>query len=384
MRVVHVCGDLGLYGAENVVALLMQHTREADVELVAMTVNRSKHPEGRERAGVPVVAIERDGRKDVTFLLRMVSALRRLRPDVVHSHGHHGRYWGRLAAVLAGVPHIVHTEHNPDLTPPAPRMVFDALNRLLNPRTAAFVDFTPRRRAELAAAENIPLERIVVIPNGIPPVDRAAESRDAARAALGLGAADIAIVVVARLFEQKRHDLAIDAVAALPPAIRSRVRLILIGDGPLRGALEAQAASAGLAGAVRFLGFRTDARELLAGGDVALLTSSREAMPLAIIEAMLENVPIVSTPWSGAEEMLGGGRYGAIATAFTPAAVSTALCAVLADPAAAALRAGEALAYATSEFDVNTQARRYAALYRDLTSSARTRAAKSFITAARS
>src|ERR1700730_14325365 len=109
MRVVHVCGDLGLYGAENVVALLMQHTREPDVELVAMTVNRSKHPEAAERVGVPVVRIDRDGRKDVGFIFRMVRALRRLRPDVVHTHGHHGRYWGRLAAVLAGVPAIVHT-----------------------------------------------------------------------------------------------------------------------------------------------------------------------------------------------------------------------------------------------------------------------------------
>ena len=382
MRVVHVCGDLGLYGAENVVALLMQHTREPDVELVAMTVNRSRYPEARERAGVPVVAIERNGRKDVTFLLRMVSALRRLRPDVVHTHGHHGRYWGRLAAVLAGVPRIVHTEHNPDLTPPAPRWMFDGLNRLLNPRTAAFIDFTPRRREELAAAENIPLERIVVIPNGIPPVERPAGRRETSRAALGLGPDDIGIMVVARLFPQKRQDLSIDAVAALPPAIRSRVRLILIGDGPLRGALESQAASAGLNDAVRFLGFRTDARELLAGGDVALLTSAREAMPLAIIEAMLENVPIVSTPWSGAEEMLGGGRYGWIAADFTATAVSAALCGVLGDRAAAAQRAGEALAYARTEFDVDTQARRYAALYRDLGS--RARSAPRVVTVARS
>jgi glycosyltransferase involved in cell wall biosynthesis len=371
MRIVHVCGDLGLYGAENVVALLMQHTREPDVELVAMTVNRSKHPEARERVGVPVVAIDRNGRKDVTFLFRMVSALRRLRPDVVHTHGHHGRYWGRLAAVLAGVPHIVHTEHNPDLTPPAPRRVFDALNRLLNPRTAAFVDFTPRRRAELAAAERIPIERIVVIPNGIPPVERAAGRREAARAAFGLGAGDLAIMVVARLFPQKRHDVSIDAMAALPPDLRARARLILVGDGPMRDELQARAAAAGLADAVQFLGFRTDARELLAGADVALLTSAREAMPLAIIEAMLETVPIVSTPWSGADEMLGGGRYGSISSDFTPDAVATTLRETLEDPTSAARRAAEALAYATAEFDVDTQARRYAALYRDLAADAR-------------
>jgi glycosyltransferase involved in cell wall biosynthesis len=382
MRVVHVCGDLGLYGAENVVALLMQHTREPDVELFAMTVYKSRHPEARERVGVPVIAIDRDGRKDWTFLFRMVRALRRLRPDVVHTHGHHGRYWGRLAAVLAGVPLIVHTEHNPDLTPPAPRWVFASLNRLLNPRTTAFIDFTPRRREELAQAEAIPLERIVVIPNGIPAVDGAPGRRERGRAALGLAPDEIGIVVVARLFAQKRQDLAIDAVAALPPELRARARLLLLGDGPLRGALEVRAAQAGIAGAVRFLGFRTDARELLAGADVALLTSAREAMPLAIIEAMLEDVPIVTTPWAGAAGMLGEGRFGLIAADFTAEAVAAALRAAVEDPAAARERASAALTYARSEYDVGTQARRYAALYRDL--SARTRAANPVITAARS
>ena len=382
MRIVHVCGDLGLYGAENVVALLMQHTREPDVELIAMTVNRSKHPEARERVGVPVVAIDRNGRKDVAFLFRMVSALRRLQPDVVHTHGHHGRYWGRLAAVLARVPHIVHTEHNPDLTPPAPRRVFDLLNRLLNPRTAVFVDFTSSRRAQLAAAEGIPIERIAVIPNGIPPVERTPGHRESTRAALGLNAGDLAIMVVARLFPQKRHDLSIDAVAALPAALRARARLVLIGDGPMRDELQARAAAAGLGSAAQFLGFRTDARELLAGADVALLTSAREAMPLAIIEAMLEHVPIVSTPWSGADAMLGGGRYGSIASDFTPGAVANALRDTLEDPASAALRADDAHAYATAQFDVNVQARRYAALYRDLGTNARS--PERAITAARS
>jgi glycosyltransferase involved in cell wall biosynthesis len=382
MRVVHVCGDLGLYGAENVVALLMQHTREPDLELFAMTVNRSAHPEARQRAGVPVIAIERGGRKDVGFLYRMVRALRRLRPQVVHTHGHHGRYWGRLAAVLAGVPLIVHTEHNPDLTPPAPRRFYDALNALLNPRTAAFVDFTQRRRAELAAAERIPLERIVVIPNGIPPVEPDPGRRARGREAMAVGPDEIAILVVARLFPQKRQDLAIDALAALPEELRRRARLVLAGDGPLRDELQARAAAAGLAGAVRFLGFRVDARELLAGADVALLTSAREAMPLAIIEAMLERAPIVSTPWAGAEAMLDHGRYGLIASGFSGAAVAQALRAAIEDPQAARARAEDAFAHASEEFDVATQARRYAGLYRAL--SARTRSANPVITAARS
>ncbi|MDQ6941140.1 MAG: glycosyltransferase [Candidatus Eremiobacteraeota bacterium] len=366
MRVVHVCGDLGLYGAENVVALLLRHTSEPDVDLVGLTVNRSEHPEASERVGVPVVAIDRAGRHDVGFLFRMIREFRRLRPDVVHTHGHHGRYWGRLAAVLAGVPVIVHTEHNSDLIPPHPRALFTALNRILNPRTNAFIAFTAVQREQVAKAEAMPVDRVAVIPNGVPPLEPDAGRRKRVRASLDLAPDSIAIVAVARLFPLKRQDLAIDAFAALPDALRAQVRLILVGDGPMRAALETQAAARGLRDTVQFLGFRADARDVLAAADVALLTSLREAMPLSIIEAMLESVPIVSTPWAGADAMLGGGRYGTIASDFTTAAVTEALRATIEDRPAAERRAADALAYATVDFDVRTQARRYTALYRSL------------------
>ena len=366
MRIVHVCGDLGLYGAENVVALLLRHTSEPDVDLVGLTVNRSEHPEASKRVGVPVVAIDRAGRRDVGFLFRMIREFRRLRPDVVHTHGHHGRYWGRLAAVFAGVPVIVHTEHNSDLIPPNPRRLFGALNRLLNPRTSAFIGFTAVQREQLAKAEAMPVDRVVVIPNGVPPLEADPGRRERVRASLGLAPDCIAIVAVARLFPLKRQDLAIDAVAALPDELRARVRLILVGDGPMREALVAQAAARGLRDTVQFLGFRADARDVLAAADVALLTSTREAMPLSIIEAMLENIPIVSTPWAGADAMLGGGRYGTIARDFTPAAVAGALRTTIDDRPAAERRAADALAYAAVDFDVHTQARRYTALYRSL------------------
>ena len=80
--------------------------------------------------------------------------------------------------------------------------------------------------------------------------------------------------------------------------------------------------------------------------------------------------------------MLGDGRYGVIAEAFTPAAVAAALRSALEDRTGAAARAADALEHARTEFDVATQAQRYAALYRAL--SARTRPAKSLITAVRS
>jgi glycosyltransferase involved in cell wall biosynthesis len=382
MRVVHVCGELGTYGAENVVAQLVSHTNDPAVDVSVLTLIRWTQPQARGTYRFPITEIDRRGRGDVGFFFRAVAALRRLKPDVVHTHAHHGRYWGRLAAVVAGVPIVVHTEHNPDLVPPRPRALFDLLNRVLARRTTAYVDFTEQRRAELAAAEHVPVERIAVIPNGmdVRPPDPAARER--ARTVLGIAPDRLAVVVVARLWAQKRHDLAIDAFASLPDALRARTTLFIAGEGPLRADLEAQAEARGVADSVRFLGFRADARELLAGADVSLLTSAREAMPLVIIEAMLEGAPIVTTPWAGARTMLGENRYGLVSTDFTPDAIAAALRDALENRDAARARAQAALAYAQAEYDVDTQAARYVELYRALSSP--TRAASELITAARS
>ncbi|MFY9781711.1 MAG: glycosyltransferase [Candidatus Baltobacteraceae bacterium] len=382
LRVVHVCAQLGSYGAENVVTRLMQYTREPDVALTTMTLSRWAHPEVRRTLDFPIVEIGRRGRFDLLFLARMIGELRRLRPDVVHTHAHHGRYWGRLAAVLAGVPLIVHTEHNSELRPPPPRALFDSLNRWLAPRTTAFVTFNRLRQAALSAAERIPTERIAVIPNGIPIVESDPAARDRARAELSLRPEDLAILMLSRLSSEKRIDLALQAVAALPAPRRARVQLLLLGDGPLQEELETLARELGIAGHVRFLGFRSDARALLAGADVLLLTSAREAMPLAVIEAMVEGVPVVSVPWSGAEALLEHDRFGRITAGYEPAAISAALEAVFADPVEAFARADAARAHARVEYDVATQARRYVDLYRTL--SVVTRSANDRMPAARS
>jgi glycosyltransferase involved in cell wall biosynthesis len=382
LRIVHVCAQLGFYGAENVVTRLVQHSHEPDTTLVAMTVNRWAHPEVRAALDFPIVEIDRGGRGDLFFLWRMVRELRRIRPDVVHTHAHHGRYWGRLAAVLAGVPVIVHTEHNSELKPPAPRALFAALNRALEPRTTAFATFNALRRDALAAAERIGNERIAVIPNGIPIVETPAGAREHARAELLLGAGELSILMLSRLFPEKRLDLALDAFAALPAPLRARAKLVLFGDGPLHAELAARALRLGIAERVRFPGFRSDASALLAGGDVLLLTSDREAQPLALIDAMVARVPIVSVPWKGAAALLHDGRFGRIAASYEPADVAAALRDVLEDRAAAEARAEDAYAHACVEYDIRTQTQRYAALYRRL--SRTTRSASSRIAAPRS
>ena len=373
MRVLHVIADLGTYGAERLLALLLNNLKDPELELAVMTVYSS--PEAAAGLAVPVLDVGRRGRYDVTFLPRMIRMMRAWKPDVVHTHMHMGKYWGRIAALASGVETIVHTEHNSEFG--APR-VFRIANRALVPRTAAVVAFSQTHRSALAADESIPLNRIVVIPNGIELDQLAGDERERARAALSARAGETLLLHVGRLSPVKNQRLAIETVALLPPP----ARLVFVGDGNGRPALESLARERGVADRVTFLGFRDDAASLIAGADIALVTSFNEAMPLAVIEAMVASAPLVSTPWRGAREMLGDGAFGVVAPDYTPRALANAVQSVLDDPGAARDRAARARAFATQEFDIATTARRHAALYREL--SARTRSASRVITAARS
>jgi glycosyltransferase involved in cell wall biosynthesis len=374
MRVMHVAADLGTYGAERFVAVLLESLGpEPDLALAALTLARARS--GDAPLAVARFSAGRSGRYDLSFLGRLAGAMRAWRPDLVHTHTHAGKYWGRLAAILAGVPAIVHTEHNSEFGAPAP---FRPLNRLLLRRTDAVIAVSAAQRDRLIAEERIAPERIAVIPNGIPlrPPDPAARER--ARAQLAAAPGELLVVSVGRLSAVKNQALAIEALALLPTA----ARLVLIGEGRDRDLLVQLARERGVAERVTFLGYRADAAALVAGADVALLTSRNEAMPLAAIEAMLAGTPVVSTPWRGAAEMLGTGARSVVSAGFSAAATAIAIRVVLDDPAAASARAERAQEFARAEYDIAVTARRHAALYREVI--ARKRSANPAITAPRS
>lgn len=373
MRVLHVAADLGTYGAERFVILLLERLRNQPIELAALSIAPARGIDST--AGVEYFSAGRRGRYDLAFVARMIATMRAWRPDIVHTHTHAGKYWGRLAAVVAGVPAIVHTEHNSEFGAPAP---FRILNAALSRRTTAFVAVSRAQRDRLVNEEGIPSDRIAVIPNGVPIGAFDPAARPAARAALGANGEEALIVHVGRLSPVKNQRLAIEALSLLD----APARLVLIGAGPERDRLESLARERGVAERTSFLGYRSDAAALIAGADVALVTSRNEAMPLAIIEALLARAPVVSTPWLGASEMLGDGAFGLVTADFEPRSVAAAIRSVLDEPGMARERAERGAAFARTEHDIAATARRYEALYRAI--NARSRVASAVMTAPRS
>ena len=191
---------------------------------------------------------------------------------------------------------------------------------------AALVNADGIRRA---AAEGLPgydPARIATVYDGVT-LDEAPMERAEARAALGLPVDAPVVGAVARLSAQKRFDRLLAAVSLMPG-----VHLALAGEGELESSLRAQTAELGLGDRVHFLGFRTDVARVLSALDVFAITSDREGMANAMLEAMAAGVPVVSTPVSGADEALlpdREGRSPGLIVEADPAALAQAMLGIL-------------------------------------------------------
>jgi glycosyltransferase involved in cell wall biosynthesis len=187
------------------------------------------------------------------------------------------------------------------------------------------------RGSFLAAAPGLNPRRVVTIQSGVPTPERAAKP-GAVRHSLNLPPRAQVIGAVARLVKQKRFDRLLHALAALP----ERVHCVLAGEGEERQALETLAQELGLRSRVHFLGWRNDVGDVLDALDVFVVSSDRESMCNAMVEAMAAGVPVVSTRVSGAFEALAPNSEGEAAgevVGFDVAELAASLSRMLADPA---------------------------------------------------
>jgi glycosyltransferase involved in cell wall biosynthesis len=222
-------------------------------------------------------------------------------------------------------------------------------------------------REALIANEGIPAGRVGVVYNGIDLKRfslRHAE-RNELRRELGLGPGTLAVIQVARLDYLKDHVTAIRTVGRVVRQIPD-VRLLLVGEGPERPAIEAQVEQVGLTEQVRFLGLRKDVERLLQAADLFLLTSISEGIPLTVIEAMAAGLPVVSTRVGGVPEVVEDGMTGLLAPSRDDEALALAILKLAADPTLRTRLGYVGRERACSSFSESQMADRYRALYEEM------------------
>ena len=188
--------------------------------------------------------------------------------------------------------------------------------------------------------------------------------RDAVRAELALGQDTPVVGVVGRLETQKGHVYLLEAWTEVIRA-RPDARLLVVGEGSLRGELARQARDAHIAESVIFTGFRSDVPRLLDTVDVLALPSLHEGMPLTVIEAAAAGRPVVATAVDGTPEVVRDGETGYLVPPADPAALAKALLAVLGDADAARRMGREAHRWARERFDIGAHVEATARVYRE-------------------
>lgn len=293
-----------------------------------------------------------EGTRDRVALAQHRRAIRAFAPDVLHAN----QAWpwacgyAEVAALLTPGVRVVAVDHLPvDGAIPRPRRL---ARRLLARRLHAHVAVGERAARDVERLVGLPAGSVRGVANGVPPEQPEPVPRTLAGPVIGS---------LGRITDQKGYDALVRALPALPDAT-----LVLVGDGPERGALERLAAELGVAGRLVVTGWTSEARRHLPTFDVFSLPSLWEGMPLVILEAMHAGLPVVASDVGSVAEAVADGETGYVVAPGDAAALHGRLARLL-DDAALRTRLGErGRAVAAERFSAAAMARRYEAVYADV------------------
>jgi glycosyltransferase involved in cell wall biosynthesis len=308
--------------------------------------------------------------RDAKALANLYALMRRHRPHIVHTHTAKAGFLGRLAARMAGVPIVIHTYHGHVLHGyygPVKSWLLRRMEQALAGITDRLVTVSEQVKAELVAHGVARAEKFTVIPLGFD-LDSFLNSNAQCgqfRQEIGLSGAAKLVGIVGRLFPIKNHRLFLDAAATIA-AQEQTARFVIVGDGPLRAALERHAQELGIVDRVLFTGWRRDLPSIYADLDVLVVSSDNEGTPVSAIEAMAAGCPVVATRVGGLPDLITGQETGLLVLPKDSEGLASAVLHLLQNPELARNIGRKAMTAAREGFSVRRLLDDMDHLYRQL------------------
>lgn len=323
IRIVRIIDRLNVGGPTHHVTLLTRRLEERGYRttLVKGCVARGEvemtdviAETGVQPVSVPTLGREMSWQDDPISLIALYRLIRRVRPDVVHTHKSKAGVLGRIAAWLTGVPVVVHTFHGHvfhGYFGPIKSAVVVLVERLLGAWTDAVVTVSPAQRREILSYRIAPPERMQSIPLGLR-LDRFRRCDRLSgqfRAEAGVSPDAPLVGLVARLAPIKGVEVFLRAAALVLKRLPA-ARFVVVGDGEIKPDLEAEAKRLGIEEAVRFTGYRQDTDRVYASLDLFVLSSFNEGLPVTIIEALAAGRYVVAARVGGVPDLITSDRLG--------------------------------------------------------------------------
>ena len=367
--VVHVIHRLGVGGLENGLVNLINRTPRDRYRHAVVCLKDATDFQRRLAGEVPVYQLHRREGQDFGLYPRLYRLLRRLRPAIVHTRN--------LAALecqwpawLARVPARVHGEHGWDVFDPDGTLrKYQWLRRFFRIFIHHYIPLSRHLEGYLRERIKVPDERITRICNGVDTaVFHPGPNGRTAIAGCPFGRAEGLVLVgtVGRMHGVKDQLNLVRGFLRLlegRPSLRERVRLILVGEGPLRSEAKSLLQSAGAAELAWLPGERGDVAAILRGLDIFVLPSQAEGISNTVLEAMATGLPVVATHVGGNPELVVEGVTGRLVPREDPEALAGALLDYLDQPQRIADHGRAGLARARDCFSLDGMVERYMAVY---------------------
>jgi glycosyltransferase involved in cell wall biosynthesis len=331
-RLAYVVNALNPGGTEKLVVEMSLAFAE-QFELMVLCLDEPGAWAAQLRArGIPVHCLWRQPGLDVAMPWRLSKYFRRARTQIVHAHQCTPWFYCALSRIFYSAPRLLLEEHG-RFHPEVRNRAREWVNRLLiRPLTHRFVAVSSDIRTRLRKYEGLTGAPIDVVYNGVAPeLPLSSDARALLRAELGIGPQDFVVGTVGRFDPIKNLPMLVESLAR-SRGRESRIRGLLVGDGPVFSAIHGQIVAAGLQEHVHATGFRSDARALLQCMDLFVLASFSEGTSMALLEAMAARVPVAVTAVGGNPEIVKAdetgwvvpsGAVGALADVFVEAAANS-------------------------------------------------------------
>lgn len=363
--VVHVVYRFGVGGLENGVVNLVnrmpaERWRHA---ILALTDVSGEFADRIQRRDVRFIELGKRPGHLVRDYPRLHRLFRQLRPAIVHTRNL-AALEAAVPAWAAGVPVRVHGEHGWDMNDPqGARTRYRLVRRAYRPFVSHYVALSRHLDDYLARAVGVPRERVSQIYNGVDTERFAPAEARAPIPGCPFGAGDEWLAGWVGRMEAVKDPLNLARTFVRFSRRAPRARLVLVGDGALRGELQALLQGAGVSGKVWFAGERADVADIMRGLDCFVLPSLAEGISNTVLEAMATRLPVVATRVGGNPELVESGMSGTLVPASASDALADAMLHYYNDRATARRHAKAARQSAESRFSLARMVLDYSNLY---------------------
>lgn len=368
LRIGYVMQSLRTGGLEALVVRLAQTYKEQGHAPEVFAYEEGELREVLEESGIPVHCEPKPSGYHPMFTWRLGQLFRQRQIDALHTHHFGPLLYVAPASFQLGIP-LVHTMHSNEHLGPESwrhRLMYKAFSKACRSVTTVSHELADFLVHEL----KLPKDKVRPVINGVDagrfcgnadlPLARQGEWRRL-RGELSIPEGATVVGIVARLEPEKCH---LDLIQALSMT-NANTHLMIIGEGSQRPQMEERIRTLGLEGRAHVVGRRRDIPELLRAMDIFAMASSREGLPLAMLEAMATGLPVVSTSVGGIPQLLISSRGGTIVPVSRPDQLAYSLNELAGKPKLAKEMGQRGQAWVRQHYSQAEMARQYMELYQE-------------------